>query len=111
METRLGPAGRHVDPVFQHSRRHYVGFVRDMAKAGYVVEYVGLFFVAKKAGAQRFFIDARASNRHFLNPPSGPLLTSEELCHVEFQGAFEDAKIWDCGFGGHQERVPSVAYS
>ena len=26
---------------------------------------VSLFFVAKKAGAQRFVIDARASNRHF----------------------------------------------
>ena len=32
METRLGPAGRFVDPVFQHSRRHHVGFIRDLAK-------------------------------------------------------------------------------
>ena len=31
METRLEPAGRYVDPVFQHSRRHYVGFVRNLA--------------------------------------------------------------------------------
>ena len=30
METRLGPAGRYVDPVFQHSQRHFVGFVRDL---------------------------------------------------------------------------------
>ena len=70
-----------VDPVFQHSRRHYVGFVGDLVKAGSVdfledaAEHVGLFLVAKKAGAQRFIIDARASNRHFLRPPSGPLLT------------------------------------
>ena len=47
------------------------------------------FFVSKKAGAQRFIIDARASTRHFLNPPSGPLLTGEGLCHVEFQGVPE----------------------
>ena len=39
METRLRPAGRYVDPVFQHSRRHYVGFVRDLVKAG-SVEFV-----------------------------------------------------------------------
>ena len=77
METRLGPAGRYVDPVFQHSWRHDVGFVRDLVKVGSVgfvedaVEHVGLFFVAKKAGAQRFIVDARASNRHFVRPPDG----------------------------------------
>ena len=43
------------------------------------------------AGAQVIIIDARAGSRHFLNPPSGPLLTGEGLCHVEFQGAPEDA--------------------
>ena len=54
METRLGPAGRHVDLVLQHSWRQHVGFVRDLVKAGSVafvedaVEHVGLFFVAKK---------------------------------------------------------------
>ena len=52
------------------------------------------FFVAKKAGALRFMLDARASNRHFLRPPSGPLLTGEGLCHVEFQGTPEDAQNW-----------------
>ena len=56
------------------------------------------FFVAKKAGVQRFIIDARASNRHFLKPPSGPLVTSEGLCHVEFQGAPEDAQSWFVGY-------------
>ena len=54
METQLGPAGRHVDPVFQHSRRQYVGFVRDQVKAGSVgfvealVEHVGLFSLPRR---------------------------------------------------------------
>ena len=93
METWLGPAGRYVDRVFQHSRRPYVGFVRDLVKAGSVgfvevaVEHVCLFFVAKKAGTQRFIIDARVSNRHIYIPPSGPLLTRKGVDHVEFQGA------------------------
>ena len=77
MEIRLGPAGRHVDSDFQHSRRHHVDFTRDTAKAGSVgfvedaVEHVGLFFLGKKAGVQRFIVDARASNPHFLRPPAG----------------------------------------
>ena len=33
MEIRLGPAGCHVDPVFQHRQRHFVGLVRDLAKS------------------------------------------------------------------------------
>ena len=63
MENLLGPTCRHVHPVFKHSQRHYVGFVRDLV----TVEHVRLFFVATKAGAQRFSIDVRASNR-FLRP-------------------------------------------
>ena len=64
METRLGPPGRYVDPVVWHSRRHFVGFIRDPVKAGSVgfvetASDVGLFFVAKKAVAQRFITDAR----------------------------------------------------
>ena len=60
MEARLRPAGRYVDPVLQHSRRHHVGLIRDLVKAGSfgfgetATEHVGFFFVAKKAGAQRF---------------------------------------------------------
>ena len=50
---------------FPLSRRHYVGFTRDLTTAGSVVEHVGLFFFAKKAGAQRFTIDARTGNRLF----------------------------------------------
>ena len=75
-------------------------FVRDLVKAGSVefdetsLEHVGLLFVAKKAGVQRFILDARASKRHFLIPPAGPLLTGERLCHVEFQGSLEDAQNW-----------------
>ena len=51
METPLGLAGRSVDPVFQHSRRHYVGFIRDLVKAGSVgfdetaVEHKVAFFL------------------------------------------------------------------
>ena len=82
----------------EHSRRHCVGFVRDLVKAGSVssvedvVEHVGLFFVVKKAGVQRYIVDAHASNRHFLRPPSGPLLAGEGLFHEEFQGALENAQ-------------------
>ena len=71
IEARLGPVGRQVDPVFQHCKRHYVGFVRDLVSAGSIefvedtVEHVGLFSGAKRAGAQRLIVKARASNRHF----------------------------------------------
>ena len=70
MEVRLGRAGRYVDPVFQHSQRNYMGFVRDLVKADSfdfvadAVEHVGLFFVVQKAGAERFIVDARTSNRY-----------------------------------------------
>ena len=88
MEARLRPAGRHDDPFFQQSRRYYVGFNRYVMMAGSVggvVELVGLFFVAKQAGAQRFIIDARASDRHLLNLPSGPWLTGQGFCQFHGQ--------------------------
>ena len=56
-----------------------------------------LFVSVKKAGAQRFFVDARESMRQSLRPPSGPLLTGEGLWHVEFQGALEHAQNWFFG--------------
>ena len=37
METWLGPAGRYVDAVIWHSRRHYVVYIRDMVRASPVV--------------------------------------------------------------------------
>ena len=48
MEARLGPVGRYGHPFFQHSQGHFVGFIRDLEKAGSVgfvrtaEEHVGL---------------------------------------------------------------------
>ena len=36
MEIWLGPAGRYVDPVFEHSWSRCVGVIRDLVKAGSV---------------------------------------------------------------------------
>ena len=33
METCLGPVGRDVEPVLQHSQRHYAGFALDLVNA------------------------------------------------------------------------------
>ena len=68
-------------------------------------------FVAKEAVAQRFNIDARASSRHVLKPPSGPLLTGEGICHVEYQGTLEDDENWFVGSADiknarYQMRIP-----
>ena len=117
METRLGLVGRLVDPVFQHSRRHYVGFIQDLVKAGSVgffetAEHVGLFLVAKEAVAQRE-VHYRCSCKQstFFDHQAGPLPTGEGLCHVEFQGAPEDAQNWIVGSADikkafHQVRIP-----
>ena len=72
---------------------------------------LGTFSLPKKAGAQSFIIVARASNRKFLRPPSGLLLTGEGLCHIEFQGELEDAQNWFVGSADvknafHQMRIP-----
>ena len=54
IETRLGPGGLYFDRVFQHSRRHYVGLVRDLVEDGSLgfvedaCEFVGLFFFVKE---------------------------------------------------------------
>ena len=117
MQNRLGLVSRFVDPGFQHRRRHYVGFVRDMVKAGSVwfvetaVEHVGLLFVAKEAAAQRFIIDVCASNRHFSRPPSGLVIAGEGVCLVEFQGALEDAQGWFVGSADIKNAFSSDAHS
>ena len=105
MEAQLGPAGRYVDPVFQHSPRHCVGFVRDLVKAGSIgfvedaVENGGLFFVAKKARAQMFIIDACASNRQLFESSIWTIAHGRRTlpCRI--------------GFSGYQERVPPDAHS
>ena len=61
MDTSLGLAGRCVDPVFQHSPRHNVGFFQGLVKAGSIrfvedaVEHVWLFLVAKSVQQSPFF--------------------------------------------------------
>ena len=103
MDTQLSPAGRHDDPFFLRSRRHDVGFIRDLVKVGSVgfvemaVEHVGLFFVAKKAGAQRFIVDACASNRHFVRPPDGPLTGEKNFAMSNFREHLRTLIIWFVG--------------
>ena len=82
-----------------------VEFVED------AVEHGGLFFFDKKAGAQRFIIDARANHRHFVRP----LLTGEGLCHAEFLGARGDAQNYFVGSvdfknAFHQMRIPASLF-
>ena len=85
---------------FSTARVTYVGFIRDLVNAGSVdfvedtVEHVGLFVVAKKAGAQRFIGHARPKQSTCLRPPACILFTGEGLCHVEFHEPLEDAQNW-----------------
>ena len=80
-----------------------MGFTRDLEKAGSVVvetavEHVGLFFVAKKVGLEgSSLMLVQATDIFFLSHPSGPSLTGEGLCHVEFKGALGDARNWFVG--------------
>ena len=109
-----------VDPVFQHSRRHNVVFVRELVKAGSVgfVERCcrtrwSFFRCQKGWSSERFIVDVRASNRHFLRLPSGPLFTGEGLWYVEFQGMLEDPQNWFVGSADinnafHQMRIPGL---
>ena len=97
METLLGPAGRYVDPVVQHCRRHYVWlklFPSGLLKM--LLNMLVYFSLPKKAGAQRFIIDARQSNRPALltPPPVWTVAHREGLCRVEFQVTPEDAQNW-----------------
>ena len=113
MVARQGPAGRYVDPVFQHSQRRCVGLVRALVKAGSVgfvetaAEHVGLFFVVKKAGAQRLIIDARASDRHVLNAHLDRCSQEGDSVMSNFRERPRTLKI---GLR-YQERVSSDAHS
>ena len=90
IEARLEPAGRKVDPVFRHSLRHYVGFIRDFVKAG----SAGLpkmlltrwsLLICQGGLLLRGLLVMRVTTIDiFLRLPSGLLLTGEGLCHVEF---------------------------
>ena len=64
MENHLGPVGRYVDPFFQHSQRHYVGVSLAIwcKLVSSILNTLGSFSLPKELGAQRFMIDARASN-------------------------------------------------
>ena len=97
---------RMLRPVFEVADMVWEGFVRNLVEAGSVdfvqdaVEHVG-----------RFIIDARASNRHVLRSPAGPMLAGEGLCHMEFHGAPEDAQNWfvvlaDIKNAFHQMLIP-----
>ena len=92
MEARLGPASRYVDAVFPAQPVSLRGDVRDLVKlvpSGLLkrlLNTLASFSLPRRLG-QRFIIDACASNRHTMNPPSRPLLTGEGLCHVEFRDA------------------------
>ena len=67
-----------------------------------VAAHSALFFVAKKREAQRFIIDARAANRLFQPPPSGPRTEpSRVLCSVTGDG------IRRCPQRVHQMRIPA----
>ena len=94
-----------------------MGFVRDLVKAGSgefvedAVEHVGVFFVAKKAGAQRFVTDARASNRHFLRLLLGPLLTGEGPLSCRISRSVRRRAKLVCRFHRYQERVSPDARS
>ena len=74
MKTQLGPAGRYVDPVYQHSQRHHVGFIREQVKAGCVgfietaVEHVGLFFRCQEDWGSKVYHRCSCKQPTFFEP-------------------------------------------
>ena len=54
--------------------------------------------LSKKAGEQRFIIDARVITSPFFGPSSGPLFMRSRTCQVEFQGASERRSELVCRF-------------
>ena len=75
LNSQLGEAGRHVDPVLLERPLSYGKFVRDMADRGLVSFTLncrcrlGLFFVYKKGKERiRLIQDCRSANRIFRTP-------------------------------------------
>ena len=93
-----GLANMYMDPVLSRSRRHYVGFLRDLVKADLLdftiipTALCGIFFVCKKDGSLRLILDARRANQFFRRPPSTHLVTGEGLSRVEL--VLSDDESW-----------------
>ena len=86
MQTRLGPARRFVDPDFQHSRHDYVGFVRELVKAG-SVEFVGTTVGPRTCQALLylaiFFFDRAAICRTHNVQIREPIYKKMHFCDVQ----------------------------
>ena len=90
LDETLGPVRPYTDPVLRTNRKVYVGLVKRLLRIGLVRLStrrkcdMGVLVVKKKDGLQqRLILDCRASNRHFVGPPSVSLLTGEGLSRVE----------------------------
>ena len=85
----------------QHSGRHYVLVPSGLSKR--LLNTLVSLSLPRRPGLRR------ASDRHFLNLPAGPLLTGEGLCRVG--RVPEDAQNWFVGSAdikdaSHQMRIP-----
>ena len=93
LEAGYGKAGRHTDPKLGH-RRTFLRFIARMHEIGLVKfvrrchERVGVFVVWKNGREKmRVILDCRASNRHFRQPPSTELLSSEGFSRIAVEGS------------------------
>jgi len=74
-----GAPKTYMDPAFVHSRKAYLGFLRDLFKCGVVhlgrrpCCELGLFFVSKKNGKLSLIVDARVANSFSARLPQGRL--------------------------------------
>ena len=79
----------HVDPVLLRQRKAYLKLLRTLHSCGLLRMSLarkcdaGIFFVTKKDGALRLFIDCRRANRRFRAPPGVSLLSSEGFGRIE----------------------------
>ena len=108
IDTRLEPAGRHVDPIF--STAHVISFLAGLviwrkpvqfAIRERAVAHVGLLFVVNKAGSSPTHGPAVSGT------PSGPMLS---LRHRKYRSIrrWSELTCWLCGC---QERRPPTAQS